>query len=364
MSRPRFRPCLVKGAPTEAGAALLALLLVLLVGGSYFLLRDAKSLAQHAKLEESRKTSAALAEAKVALIGRAIADNNRPGSLPCPDVDNDGDSELFSGLDCPSYNGRLPWRTLRLPDFRDESGERLWYALSPSFRDDDSAQPINSDTAGLLSVDATPDIVAIVFAPGLSFNGQDRPSNNMADYLEDANGDGDNNFVTRAGDDFNDHVLVIMRQEQMGAVEKRVLGELDQALVAYRAVYGSFPWLAPFQQPDIADYGGVAGTAKGQLPVHIRDKQFPATFAANWSIPTVGTTPATGARPPPISCVRNSTCFDPVYGPQTGPIRGGTCTWTNVADLEQRNVLDCTATRNLGSVTRTYEFRYQSLGIT
>ncbi|MDQ3775779.1 MAG: hypothetical protein M3461_16250, partial [Pseudomonadota bacterium] len=182
----------------------------------------------------------------------------------------------------------------------------------------------------------------------------------MADYLEDANGDGDNNFVTRAGGDFNDHVLVITRQEQMGAVEKRVLGELDQALVAYRADYGSFPWLAPFQQPDIGDYGGVAGTAKGQLPIHITGKQFPAPFAANWSIPTGGTTPAAGAHPPPSSCVRNSTCFDPIYGPQTGPITGGKCTWTNVPGLQQRNVLDCTATLNLGPVTRTYEFRYRS----
>ena len=54
-----------------------------------------------------------------------------------------------------------------------------------------------------------------MLAPGLSFNGQNRPSNNVADYLEHANADGDNNFVTRADSDFNDHVLVITRQEQM-----------------------------------------------------------------------------------------------------------------------------------------------------
>jgi len=45
ISRTRFRPYPVKPPRTETGAALLAFLLVLLVGGSYALLRDAKSLA-------------------------------------------------------------------------------------------------------------------------------------------------------------------------------------------------------------------------------------------------------------------------------------------------------------------------------
>ena len=365
VSNLQFRAYPLKGPRTEAGVALLAFLLVLLVGGSYALLNDAKSLAQRAKLEASRKTSEAMAEAKVALIARAIADENQPGSLPCPDisdlppnVSNDGIADLLIGPQCPNYTGRIPWRTLRLPDLFDESGERPWYALSASLRDDNSAQPINSDTAGLLYIDGTPDIVAMVFAPGPGFNSQNRPSNNVADYLESANADDDTTFVTHAAGDFNDHVLVITRQELMAVVEKRVLGETEHALVAYRAVYGSFPWPAPFQNPDIADYGGVAGTAAGQLPIHITGKQFPAPFAANWSIPTGGTTPATGARPPTRSCVRNSTCLDPIYGPQTGPITGGTCTWTS--GLQPRIVLECRASRNLGPVTRTYEFRYQS----
>ena len=102
---PAYPP--VKGPRTEAGAALLAFLLVLLVGGSYALLGDAKSLAQRAKLEESRKTSEALAEAKAALIGYAVSAKltppgscatnasrcPRPGDLPCPDRNNDGYAE-------------------------------------------------------------------------------------------------------------------------------------------------------------------------------------------------------------------------------------------------------------------------------
>ena len=35
---------------------------------------------------------------KEALIGRAAADINRPGSLPCPDVNDDGIAELTQEL--------------------------------------------------------------------------------------------------------------------------------------------------------------------------------------------------------------------------------------------------------------------------
>src|SRR6185436_20415405 len=76
------------------------------------------------------KTALALGQARDALIARAAMDVNRPGSLPCPDTDNDGAAELFAGVNCPAYVGRLPWRTLGLPDLRDGAGERLWYAVS------------------------------------------------------------------------------------------------------------------------------------------------------------------------------------------------------------------------------------------
>jgi len=182
MTRPRFRAYPVKGPRTEAGAALLAFLLVLLVGGSYALLRDAKSLAQRAKLEESRKTSEALAEAKAALIGYAVSrqidpnctapGNNcaRPGDLPCPDINNDGEIPATgTGSSCGNASGssgqasrlaRLPWRTLDLGDLRDGAGERLWYAVSATFKANTrsictspaSSGCLNSDTRGRITV--------------------------------------------------------------------------------------------------------------------------------------------------------------------------------------------------------------------
>jgi hypothetical protein len=61
-------------------------------------------------IEANKVTDAAMAQAREALIGRAVAAIDRPGSLPCPDTDNDGDENWhISGIVCASYVGRLPW---------------------------------------------------------------------------------------------------------------------------------------------------------------------------------------------------------------------------------------------------------------
>ena len=251
-------------------------------------------------------TRRAFAEAKEALIGRAAADDNRPGSLPCPDTDDDGSAELLVGINCPSYLGRLPWRTLGLPDLRDESGERLWYALSPRFRDDNSVQ-INSDTKGSLTVysnatavtltkafaagtpPAGTDAVAVIFAPGLAHSGQARglttatcattgtsiaQSLCAGNYLEAWSG------VTNAtapnagtglgtyiiaprGPGFNDALAVLRTAELMPVIERRVATDVTDALQAYfntgqsgipaDCAQGCYPW------PD-SRTAGVAGT--------------------------------------------------------------------------------------------------------
>ncbi len=172
----RIRPHPALGPRTEAGAALLGLLLVLLVGSSYALMQDARSLAQRAKLEESRKTTAALAEAKAGLIGYAVSrgldpncaasGNNcaRPGDLPCPDIDNDGIYPATGpGSSCGNASGstgqtnrlaRLPWKTLALPDVRDGAGEGLWYAVSSTFKANTRATCTNPGSFGCLNSDA------------------------------------------------------------------------------------------------------------------------------------------------------------------------------------------------------------------
>jgi type II secretory pathway pseudopilin PulG len=81
----------------------------------------------------------ALAQAREALLAYASARPLDaivgPGYLPCPDLDDDGWAESTCGSMTGETGqwqrlGRLPWKTLGLPDLRDASGERLWYAVS------------------------------------------------------------------------------------------------------------------------------------------------------------------------------------------------------------------------------------------
>ena len=117
-------------------ALLLATLLVLVAIGLLFAMELASPASQAAR---QRVTERAIAQAREALIAyaadRPINTIVGPGYLPCPDLDNDGWAESTCGsLSGDSGQderlGRLPWKTLGLPDLRDGDGERLWYAVS------------------------------------------------------------------------------------------------------------------------------------------------------------------------------------------------------------------------------------------
>lgn len=258
------------------------IMIVILVAGVTTVLVGALSASalQNARQE---RTSAALVQARDALLGRAVSDDNMPGSLPCPDTDDDGSSELLSGNDCPSYIGRLPWRTLKLPDLRDGNAERLWYALSPAFRDDDSAEPLNSNTKGTLLVysadGVTPQTetgysaVAVLFSPGSAVGSQVRSTtaekNSASNYLDTANG---RNNATAAGpfiagaksDTFNDQLLFITTKDLMPLVEQRVAGEVKKALTDYYVANGYYPWADVIGST--GNYESDTGVNRGWLP--------------------------------------------------------------------------------------------------
>lgn len=267
----------------ERGVVVLLTLLVVL-GIGIWVLTSKASRGVPAQLRAEQYTMNALAEAKQALIGRAVADDDRPGSLPCPDavtnvagnVPDDGIADVIPGgsSDCPSYTGRLPWRTLGLRDLRDDSGERLWYALSPKFRDHVTAEPINSDTAAndrLVHRESTantlvPEAVAIIFAAGSALGTQLRdgvlascaaPNGTIArrlcaaNYL-DATGGANNSsasgpyIAAQRNASFNDKLLILTAAELMPLVEQRVASELRTALIEYRLESSCkcYPWAA------------------------------------------------------------------------------------------------------------------------
>lgn len=267
------------------------IILVVMIGVAAMLLVYGATTEGGRMVKADAKTRAALEYARQALIGRAIGDANRPGSLPCPDLDDDGSAELFVGSACPSYIGRLPWRTLGVGDLRDAAGERLWYALSPGFRDHPGAPPINSDTRGTLTVfsgsDATAitrEAVAVVFAPGSPLPGQardDTPAQCAATgrhvprdrcvthYLDIAanvsNASAGGPYIAAAPSfGFNDKLAVIGTPDFMPLVEQRVALEARNALLAYRAASacGCYPWA-----DDNADGASDSGASRGRLPV-------------------------------------------------------------------------------------------------
>ena len=253
----------------QQGYALVLVLLLIGVALSTVLFSYITPFAQ--TINSDKITAAALAQAKDALIGRAAADDNRPGSLPCPDTNNDGQAELFSGNNCPSYVGRLPWKTLGLPDLRDGSGERLWYALSSSFRDHPSAEPINSDTPGIFAVNTgggiVNNVIAIVFAPGPALDTQLRDAatqNFVQNYLDGENNDGNAVFTsTTANAAFNDRLLLITSDNFFPAVEYRVGREIRANLAAYYTANNYYPFASNYGD---ATFSCVPGLTQGRLP--------------------------------------------------------------------------------------------------
>lgn len=117
----------------------------------------------------------------------------RVGELPCPDTDGDGiinPTIDYSGSDCRSYVGWLPWRTLGLAAGRDGSGARLWYALAPAWANraggaEAELNPAQTDRVWLDGEQA----VAWLLAPRAMLSSQSRniasdSSAQWAQYLE------------------------------------------------------------------------------------------------------------------------------------------------------------------------------------
>ncbi|OFZ65775.1 MAG: hypothetical protein A2V79_04570 [Betaproteobacteria bacterium RBG_16_56_24] len=304
------------GRAKHRGAALMIMIVILVAGAATVLVGALSTSALRSARQE--RTSAALVQARDALIGFSVkvlvsssdiacaATSNcpRPGDLPCPDTDNDGDAESSCGSADGSTGqaarlGRLPWKTLGLPDLRDGSGERLWYAVSNRFKNNTRSTCnnselvtgcLNSDTPGTITVSAasggilhngagTGGAVAVIIAPGAALIRQgsslmqDRSSagiNTASNYLDIATVGGvteDNaNFVDgSAANGFihgpvldsagktilNDHLLAVTADHIIPLLEKRVAAEVRNCLTEYAAIPqnrgpspndGYYPW--------------------------------------------------------------------------------------------------------------------------
>ncbi|MFA5914617.1 MAG: hypothetical protein WC830_13775 [Burkholderiales bacterium] len=298
----------------QQGLALLVMVIVLILGSAFFLVKQLNSTAL--RLNSDAKSNNVLAQAKDALIGYAATNSNQPGALPCPDLNVPGSLNEGTATSPCTYAyqriGRLPWKTLGLPDLRDASGERLWYVLSENFLNMPGSTVINSDTAGNLKLDGnsapgTPvggtalatSVVAIVFAPGVALSGQNRDPGNsanltsVANYLDGANADvaNDDTFQTAlSSDTFNDVLLPITHANLFQVVENYVAKRLDDSSIgnvkpyinSYVAQWGAYPFAVPFSTPSSTQnaYQGAANTTYGLLPL-TQDSTF-----LTWRIPS------------------------------------------------------------------------------
>jgi hypothetical protein len=209
------------------------------------------------------------------------------GFFPTPDVNNDGSPDGTTG----QIIGRLPSRQLGANYFlfhvRDSNQNQwldtpypIWYALpatmgsmttlniqadsnmssrpalnSKSLTDMFNSSPgtickvlpdgICLDSNGSGTAATTSPVVALLFYAGSPLTGQNRPSNNVADYLDDSNGDGDRIFLQRfpigktcqanpnnSLSCFNDIVLPITLADWTNAMESRVKSEFGSANLA------------------------------------------------------------------------------------------------------------------------------------
>src|SRR5262245_18172811 len=288
----------------EAGIAAALLLVILVMGSLYVLVSGINAAPMQLEQKRDDLTAAALKQAKEALIAWSATHATGPGHLLCPDADNDGQADTVACGLANTRVGRLPWQTLGLPDLRDASGERRWYAVSRCFleRSPDGFcgnYAVNSDTQGQLRVSGAVQangVVAIIFAPGPAIAAQTRTPanvNNVTHYLEGENANAPATafedmmtstdlFETRrrclqtdcpGGYAFNDQLVLITHQELFEAVEnvvaKRIENEVAPAINAYYAAWGNtYPYAAPFDaRPATPLAGGTWNQLEGLLPI-------------------------------------------------------------------------------------------------
>jgi hypothetical protein len=308
----------VAGGKRQRGAALIALLAVLMLGASWMLLSRLNAASGDFLATKRMRNAQVLNQAKQALIGyvaaqAAKAGENNPGSLPCPENPGDFDSvtgrQGLAGTNCGLLSaqkvGRFPWRTLGTDQFVDADGEALWYVISRNWGVDIGARTtINSATAGLLTLDGVP-AIALIIAPGAAFAApaatgcaawnQVRPSTGTPDwrnYLECENATSPANgaFVsTGPSGSFNDQVLAVTAAEVLGGIEAAIAARIQREIVApLSGVYTAsnwgltgkermFPFAAAFGDPSTASFHGAPPATQGLLPFNYGEACVPAT---------------------------------------------------------------------------------------
>jgi hypothetical protein len=310
-----------KSINQQKGAALILMAFIIGLASIAYLLHTLDP--ARLRAEQDRKTMQSLNAAKQALIAWSVNHPNTPGLMPYPDRNNDGNYDDTSDCYAPNNSFDAKFTIGRLPlfksdpncvnaknvvnigvagDFRDGTGERLWYEVSRNLLHDyDSVgNTVINGTSPIInpSIVNTPThkwfivrdrngaiisdrVAAVIIAPGSPSGIQDRSGgiNNADAYLDKivmADGTPYKNYTYYdpavsllaqefiIGDDYravakndptyknqaiepyyyNDKLVYITIDELMAAIEKRAGEEVRANLTAYAKLNGNYPFAA------------------------------------------------------------------------------------------------------------------------
>jgi hypothetical protein len=264
----------IAGRPPARGLALIGVLAVVTMLTLTAFVSQIGAITSHSNFARDVQARLALNIARQALIAAAADNRNRPGGLPCPDRDGDGEAELT--CDRPEHRlGLLPWQTLKIGDLRDASGERLWYALAYRYRNDPDAI-INSATVGDLAIPSRrlSDLAAVVIAPGAAMRDQvrgERSVRNSAAYVETTLNVTTGALVEAA--ESNDTLEPLSAAEVWASVDNvvgaRIAREIGPLIESeYIAQWKRLPYAAPFTDPAsvIPIASNLVAASEGALP--------------------------------------------------------------------------------------------------
>ena len=169
----------------QSGAALLIFLILLVTAALTYVVNSLTP--EMIEARRTQKTSAALVQARDALIGYSVKETPvlDAGYLLVPDTGwtstPEGNSEGTLGAMNVSVMGKLPWKTLGVPPLRDGEGECLWYVVSGRFKiNPKTTEAFNWDTLGQIDIIdnngnlLANNVAALIAAPGAVRDAQDR----------------------------------------------------------------------------------------------------------------------------------------------------------------------------------------------
>jgi hypothetical protein len=237
----------------QNGAALLIILAMIVIAVTAVTVTHLSLNAQ--SLNRAKNTTLALSYSKNILFGYALS-RPIPGTLPCPDIDNDGYADppplLPPTTPCTSPRGLLPYKTLGIERQVDGADQPLWYVVDTNYAGNITA-PHNSSKTASLQINTTQSFVFILIASNVPLLNQVpalTPPLDASQFLEGDNGDNTLASYSNSKDEtHNDSLLGVSTLDFWTPIEKMVLDELEILIDGYVAACGQFPWAANFNDP-------------------------------------------------------------------------------------------------------------------